>query len=126
MSVQKKLGEIKLSRVTFRASSRPQQENALQKSTDPLASRAIPAVKPQQGEGAQKAADTRQSGSTISLKGLLAAQRLTRELKNRVALRRKTRARTQNCSPITIINEQVSECSCEGANRGVPGYKAEE
>ncbi|OCT82762.1 dynein light chain Tctex-type 5-A-like [Xenopus laevis] len=118
MSVQKKPGEIKLSRVTFRTSSRQQQENAMQKeSTGPLASRAIPSLKSQHGEGAKNVADIRQSGSPISLKGLLAAQRLTRELKNRAALRRKTRVRTQNCTPIAIINEQTPVNSANPARR---------
>uniref|UniRef100_A0A6I8RM07 Tctex1 domain-containing protein 1 n=1 Tax=Xenopus tropicalis TaxID=8364 RepID=A0A6I8RM07_XENTR len=124
MNVHKKLGEIKLSRVTFRASSRPQKDNVTQKEVStlpslvcPLAPRAVATLKPQQGEGAQKAADTRESASPISLKGLLAAQRITRELKNRAALRRKTRVRTQNCSPITIINEQTPANSANPAHR---------
>ncbi|KAG8436870.1 hypothetical protein GDO86_007816 [Hymenochirus boettgeri] len=108
MNDLKKLGDIKLSRVTFRASSSKQSDTVTQKdSTGYLTPRAVPSLKPPSGDGAQKTTDGRHSASSFSLKGLLAAQRLTRELKNRAALRRKSRGRMQHSNPITIIREQV-------------------
>ncbi|KAM4722918.1 uncharacterized protein WCC33_009103 [Rhinophrynus dorsalis] len=107
MNESRKLGEVKLSRVTFRATNRQHDSKTQKESTGSLPSRGIPSLKAQQAEGPQKTTETKQSIPSISLKGLLAAQRITRELKNRAALRRKSRVRTQHSKPITIINEQV-------------------
>ncbi|XP_053326299.1 dynein light chain Tctex-type protein 2B-like [Spea bombifrons] len=100
MDHSRKLGDVKLSQVTFRATIR---DRDTAKAKDSAGTKGMP-VKPQQS-------DTKQPTSSISLKGLLTAQRITRELKNRAALRRKTRVRAQQRKAVTIINEQVPASS---------------
>ncbi|XP_069837781.1 dynein light chain Tctex-type 5-like [Dendropsophus ebraccatus] len=80
-------------------------------------SRGAPNVKAATSEGSAKPADTKKPAQSISLSGLLAAQRMTLRLKNQAALRRKARARTPNRKPITIINEQVPAGSANPAQR---------
>ncbi|KAM3914273.1 dynein light chain Tctex-type 4-like [Leptodactylus fuscus] len=116
-SESKRLGAVKLSRVTFRATNRDGDPLALKTPTAAQSSRGTANVKPAPSEGAPKPTETKKPGPSISLSGLLAAQRITLRLKNQAALRRKARARTPNRKPITIINEQVPPGSANPPQR---------
>ncbi|KAM8930172.1 dynein light chain Tctex-type protein 2B-like [Pelodytes ibericus] len=107
MNYKSKLGDVRLSRVTFRAAVRDHDIKTAKESSGSMMHRGIQTVKSLQDEGSPKIQDTKQAVPSISLKGLLTAQRITRELKNRAALRRKTRAWTQHRRSVAIINEQV-------------------
>ncbi|XP_044158149.1 dynein light chain Tctex-type 5-B-like [Bufo gargarizans] len=113
----KRLGAVKLSRVTFRATNRDSDPSALKTPTAAQSSRGTSNVKPPPSEGSLKPTDTKKPTQSISLSGLLAAQRMTMRLKNQVVLRRKARARTPNRKPITIINEQVPAGSANPPQR---------
>ncbi|XP_063283324.1 dynein light chain Tctex-type protein 2B-like [Pelobates fuscus] len=117
MNLSKKLGDMKLSKVTFQATTKDRDATRAKESPGSLASRGIPVVKSQQDDKTQKTANTKQSQPPISLKGLLTAQRITRELKNRAALRRKTRARTQHRRSVVIINEQAPDTSANPSQK---------
>ncbi|XP_056388136.1 dynein light chain Tctex-type protein 2B-like [Hyla sarda] len=116
-SDSKKLGAVKLSRVTFRATNRDGDPSALKNPAAAQSSRGASNVKPLPSEGSSKPTDTKKPTQSISLSGLLAAQRMTLRLKNQAALRRKARARTPNRKPINIINEQVPAGSANPAQR---------
>uniref|UniRef100_A0A8C5R761 Uncharacterized protein n=2 Tax=Leptobrachium leishanense TaxID=445787 RepID=A0A8C5R761_9ANUR len=117
MNLGRKLGDVKLSRVTFRATSKNPNASTVTEPPSALTSREISTVKSQEDGVSQKTPDTKQPAPTISLKGLLAAQRITRELKNRATLRRKARVRTLHRRPVTIINEQISDTQANPKQR---------
>ncbi|KYO19401.1 hypothetical protein Y1Q_0003536 [Alligator mississippiensis] len=50
-----------------------------------------------------------ESKAAISLRGLLAAQRFSKEFKNRTAARSQSRLQVSHHKPITIINEQIPD-----------------
>ncbi|XP_075689146.1 dynein light chain Tctex-type protein 2B-like [Rhinoderma darwinii] len=116
-SDSKRLGAVKLSRVTFRATNRDSDPTALKNPTVAQSSRGTANVKPPPSEGSSKPTETKRPTQSISMSGLLAAQRMTLRLKNQAALRRKARARTPNRKPITIINEQVPSGSANPSQR---------
>ncbi|XP_075038252.1 uncharacterized protein LOC142099063 [Mixophyes fleayi] len=117
VSQGKRLGAVKLSRVTFRATNRDDNPTTLKEPVAPLTSRGPLSLNPPPSEGASKTTEIKRPAPAISMKGLLAAQRITRELKNRAFLRRKSRARTPNRKPTTIINEQVPAGSANPTQR---------
>nr|DBA17960.1 TPA: hypothetical protein GDO54_016263 [Pyxicephalus adspersus] len=117
MNQSKKLAAVKLSRVTFRATSRDIDPATVKEPAGPQTSKGISNVKLSQNDGSTKPKDVKKPGPSISLRGLLAAQRITLELKNRAALRRKSRSRTPNRKPVTIINEQVPAGSANPPQR---------
>ncbi|KAM9324703.1 dynein light chain Tctex-type 4-like [Gastrophryne carolinensis] len=116
-SQSKRLGAVKLSRVTFRATNRDSDPAPLKESTGSMTTKGISIVKPVQSEGPFKQKDMKKPAPSISMRGLLAAHRISMELKNRAALRRKTRSRTPNRKPITIVNEQVPSGSANPKQR---------
>ncbi|KAM5149103.1 dynein light chain Tctex-type 4-like [Mantella aurantiaca] len=116
VTLSKKLGAVKLSRVTFRATNRDVDPATVKEPVGPQTSKSIPNVKPSQTDGSTKPKDVKKPTTSISLRGLLAAQRLTRELKSR-ALRKRSRSRTPNRKPVTIINEQVPATSANPPQR---------
>nr|XP_033773108.1 tctex1 domain-containing protein 1-like [Geotrypetes seraphini] len=103
-------------------------------------SSAIPAnegsftVKPQADKGPRRAGNRKapvpDTPGIFSLTGLLAAQRLTRELKNRVSFRNRPSLRTSRHSTVTVINDQVPvnsakpkvKFSCSKAEKLIKGY----
>ncbi|XP_063795704.1 dynein light chain Tctex-type protein 2B-like [Pseudophryne corroboree] len=113
----KRLGAVKLSRVTFRATNRDNNPATLKEPAAPLAPRGTSNVNPPPNEGSSTITEIKKPLPSISMKGLLAAQRITLQLKNRAVLRRKARARTPNRKPITIINEQVPAASANPVQR---------
>ncbi|XP_077134603.1 dynein light chain Tctex-type 4-like [Ranitomeya variabilis] len=113
----KKLGAVKLSRVTFRATNRDSDPAAVKNPAVTQSSRGTSTVKPLLSEGPSKPTEPKKTTQSISLSGLLAAQRMTMRLKNQAALRRKARARTPNRKPIPIINEQVPAGSANPPQR---------
>lgn len=115
--MNKKLGAVKLSKVTFRATNRDVIPATVKEQADPQPSKGISNVKSSQNDGSTKPKDVKKQASTISLRGLLAAQHFTMTLKNRAALRRKSRSRTPNRKPVTIINEQVPASSANPPQR---------
>ncbi|XP_071984487.1 dynein light chain Tctex-type 4-like [Engystomops pustulosus] len=116
-SDSKRLGAVKLSRVTFRATNRDSDPTAAKTVAAAQTPRTTSNVKPPPSEASPKPTDTKKAAPSISLSGLLAAQRMTLRLKNQAALRRKARARTPNRKPIAIINEQVPSGSANPPQR---------
>ncbi|XP_066453637.1 dynein light chain Tctex-type 5-B-like isoform X2 [Eleutherodactylus coqui] len=116
-SESKKLGAVKLSRVTFRATNRDSDPPALKNPAVAQSSKGTSNVKPPPSEGPSKPTDAKNPAQSISLSSLLAAQRITLRLKNKAALRRKVRARTPSRKPTAIINEQVPAGSANPAQR---------
>ncbi|XP_077309408.1 dynein light chain Tctex-type 5-B-like [Lithobates pipiens] len=116
-AMNKKLGAVKLSKVSFRATNRAVDPATVKEPADPQPSKGISNVKSPQSDGSTKPKDVKKQAPTISLRGLLAAQHFTMTLKNRAALRRKSRSRTPNRKPVTIINEQVPAGSANPPQR---------
>ncbi|MEE6495623.1 hypothetical protein FKM82_002099 [Ascaphus truei] len=113
----RKRREVKLSQVTFRVTNKEHDTPKSKESSGSPTSGGMLPPKSQQGKVTPKTTEAKSSAPTISLRGLLAAQRITRELKNRAAFRSKPRFRAQHSRPITIINDQVPVCSANPPQR---------
>ncbi|XP_065265205.1 dynein light chain Tctex-type 5-like [Emys orbicularis] len=96
-------------KVTFNAAGR--EERAVSKSKPSPGAPAAGGYSPsklQMGIETTRASEaTTSKPASISLRGLLAAQRLTKEFKNRATMKNKSRLQISCHKPITIINEKI-------------------
>ncbi|XP_069498249.1 dynein light chain Tctex-type 5-like [Ambystoma mexicanum] len=94
----------KMSRVTFQ--EKPKEERAGKQTSSALSRVAKSPPQLQPGSGSARSVD--KTEATFSLKGLMLAKRMTKELKIRAS---KPRLRIHHRKPITIINDQVPASS---------------
>ncbi|XP_067391747.1 dynein light chain Tctex-type protein 2B-like [Emydura macquarii macquarii] len=102
-------------KVTFNAAGR--EERAASKSKPAPAAPAAGGYSPsklQMGKETTRASEDKTSTlASVSLRGLLAAQRLAKEFKNQAALKNNARLQSSHHKPITIINEKIPVSSAK-------------
>ncbi|XP_030062560.1 uncharacterized protein LOC115472420 [Microcaecilia unicolor] len=134
----KMLGEkVSNGKVTFKApvaEGRVNTKAFREKSSAANTNDSSSTVKPQADKGPRRAENRNASiidtPAAFSLTGLLAAQKFTRELKNRATLRKRPSLRISRHPPVTIINDQAPDSSakpkekfsCSKAEKLIKGY----
>ncbi|XP_029474352.1 tctex1 domain-containing protein 1-like [Rhinatrema bivittatum] len=120
-ALRERASKAKEASVTFNVPARGGCANAKalkQTSPEAAGTNGSSPVKLQGRKGPAKASEIRNAPvpdtpAAFSLKGLLAAQRLTRELKNRASWRKQPRLRVSHRPPVTIIDDQVPVSSAK-------------